>query len=277
MDGAVLPSTSVPLEQAQDYLLDSDESIGSSNTGVIMRFKQWAQSLKSLNTKEESLAFFDNMAYSLGFSSLSTRTMVAVDVETSLVLMASLLHRKELRLSRFIPAFVGYLERYHHLLNPPKLLKMSRMFENDDGLPFLQLMKHVLRSQDSKRFRAYSASPLRTPFYLDLRFKSLVDDMLAEEGFYLNLTSESGLMFPKGSFKGKVSDLLPMDRYLARNEQLRLRYFFGSNYRGDAVLLLKCHPRISAKELAETLLLSYEPAYRLVQDLREYQALGYSL
>jgi hypothetical protein len=71
--------------------------------------------------------------------------------------------------------------------------------------------------------------------------------------------------------------MLLAEQYLSLNEQLRMRLLFGANARADAVLLYRENPSMSARELSETLMLSYEPAHRLAKDIKNYLSYGYTL
>ena len=53
--------------------------------------------------------------------------------------------------------------------------------------------------------------------------------------------------------------------------------FSFSLWRADAVLLLRDRPEMTASELADTLMLSYEPAHRLVNEVARYRSLGFPL
>jgi hypothetical protein len=242
-----------------------------------MRFRK---ALKTLDTKtrDELLELFDRAAWTLGFSSLSTRVEEPLDVEAAVVLVAYLAGLRDLRLGRFLPVLVHWLSAWHHLLNAAKLLKMARAAEAALGeLPTLRLALHTLRAADPKKFQNFHPAPLSEPFYPEPRFAALVDQKLAAEGFFMGLSMEDGLRLPKSAFPSRASDLLSEEALLERNEQLRMRLLHGVGYRADAVLLLKDKPNMTASELSDTLMLSYEPAHRLVSEVARYRALGFTL
>lgn len=242
-----------------------------------MRFRN---SMKTLDTKtrDELLQLFDRVSYSLGFASLSTTTFATLDVEGSIVLGAYLLSQRELRLSRFVPALVLWLQRYHGLVNAHKLIKMTTTAEAELGdLALMRLVAHVLKHCDSRKYKNINIAPLQEPFYLEPRLKILVDTKVQQEGYYLAMPADLGIMISRSGLQLRDSDLISEDNYLKRNEQLRLRLLNGVNYRTDAAILLRDHPTISAKELSDTLCLSYEPAHRLTSEIAKYRSLGFDL
>lgn len=141
-------------------------------------------------------------------------------------------------------------------------------------LPVMRLAFARLYALDPKRFKNLKPHPLEKPFYLEPRLKELVDMELESVGFMDGLTKSLGLMFPKGAFKEKESDLVDDARLFRRNSQLRMRHLLGANYRSDVAVMVKTRPSLSARELSRTLLLSYEPAHRLVQEMRECEKMG---
>lgn len=243
-----------------------------------MRFRLALKTMDT-KTKDQLLELFDSASYTLGFSSLEQRPMSLMDTEASVALMPYLMAQKELELNRFVPVLLQWLGSYHGLLNPTKLLKMCQMVEAMAGvdLPVLRLVSFFLKKTDPRRFKNFTVTPLASPFYFEPRLKELVDSKLRREGFYKDLPSEVGLMVSASAFKNRESNLLPEQAFLKRNEQLRTRLVHGVNYRSDAVLLLRDNSSMSAKEVADTLALSYEPAHRLTLDVRRYLELGFSL
>ena len=242
-----------------------------------MRFRV---ALKTLDTKtnDELLLLFDRAAFTLGFSSLGMRTEELLDTETAIVLLAYVLGKHELRLARFVPVLVMWLSRYHSLLNAQKLSKMAREMESAVGeLAIFRLVALALKASDPRKFRNFRILPLTEPFYLEPRLRSLVDQKLKDQGFYPGLSKETGLMISASAFAARESDLVPEHTLFRRNEQLRHRLIHGATYRSDATLLLRDRPQMTAKELADTLMLSYEPAHRLSADIARYRALGFAL
>lgn len=242
-----------------------------------MRFRK---SLKTLDTKtkEELLELFDRAGWSLGFSSLSTASKNPLDTEASLVLLSYLVTQPELRLGRFLSVLVHWTTTRHHLLHPAKLLKMATAAEVALGeIPTLRLTFHVLRNADPKKFKNFRPLPLSKPFYLDQRLAELVDAKIETEGYYLNLPADEGFHIPKSAFPVRTGDLISEGALLRRNEQLRQRLLHGASWRSDAVLLIRDHPDMNASELSDTLMLSYEPAHRLVTELSRYRSFGFPL
>ena len=236
--------------------------------GEVLREASGAEATAALRT-------FDQAAWSLGFSTLSTMNdREPFDVEASVVMLTVLLGRRDLRLSRFVSVLTQWLRRYHGLVNPQKLLKIGRSAEKALGdLPLLRLAFFVLRNSDPKRFKKFETAPLKDPFYLDPRLRDLVDRDIAKKGMFLGLSPSSGLMFPEGAFKERDSDLLPEAALLSRNMQLRLRLLLGANSRSDAAYQLARSPDVSARQLARIIFLSYEPAHRLKQELCRPEAI----
>ncbi len=238
------------------------------------------KTLKTLDTKTqgELKDLFDQAAWTLGFSSFSATPKSPLDVEAAVVLVAYLVGQSELRLSRFLSVLVHWLSTRHNYLHAAKLLKMAQAMEVALGeIPTLRLAMHVLQKADPKKFRNFKPGLLSEPFYLEPRFAALVDQKVAKEGYYLDLHAEDGFCLPKSAFKPRASDLLSEEALLKRNEQLRLRLLYGISWRSDAVLLLRDHPEMTASELSDTLMLSYEPAHRLVSELMRYRSLGFPL
>jgi hypothetical protein len=201
-----------------------------------------------------------------------------MDTEASVVLVAYLVSQPELRLNRFLSVLLNWLQTRHHLLHAAKLLKMAQAAEAALGeMPALRLVLHVLRKTDPKKFQNYKPDPLSKPFYPEPRLAAFVDQKLSKEGLYLDLPAEAGFHVPKSAFRPRASDLLSEEALLKRNEQLRLRLLLGASWRTDAVLLLRDHPAMSASELSDTLMLSYEPAHRLVAEVSRYRSLGFPL
>jgi len=241
---------------------------------------RFRKALKTLDTKtrEELLELFDSAAWTLGFSSLSTQPAAPLDTEVAVVLVAYLVGLRELRLGRFLPVLLHWLRAHHHLLHPAKLLKMAQAVEAALGeQPPLRLALRVLRATDPKKFQNFRPEPLSAPFYAEPRLAALVDQKLEKEGYYLDLAAEEGFRVPKSAFVPRTSDLLPEEALLRRNEQLRHRLLHGSGWRSDAVLLLRDYPAMTASELSDTLMLSYEPAHRLVAEVARYRSLGFPL
>ncbi len=236
--------------------------------------------LKTLDTKtsEELAELFDRAAWTLGFSSFSTAPKTPLDAEAAVVLVAYLVNQPELRLARFLAVLMNWLQTRHHLLHTAKLLKMAQAAEATLGeMPTLRLALHVLRKEDPKKFQKFKPNPLSKPFYPEPRFAALVDQKLKKEGFYLDLPENAGFRVPKSAFRPRASDLLSEKALLKRNEQLRLRLLHGASWRSDAVLLLRDHPEMTASELSDTLMLSYEPAHRLVAEVSRYRSMGFTL
>ncbi len=243
-----------------------------------MRFRQALKSIDTL-TREELLNLFDRASYSLAFSSLERTSIEHLDTEASVALLTFLLSKRELELSRFVPVLLQWLGRYHHLLNPTKLSKMCSMVESASGeeLPVLRLVSFLLKKTDPRRFKKLSVAPLTSPFYFEPRLKAIVDKKLESEGFFMGLPPEVGLMVSASAFKPRDSNLLGEEILFNRNKQLRSRLLHGVNYRNDAILLLTEHPNMSARELSDTLVLSYEPAHRLSQDVKNFREFGFQL
>jgi len=242
-----------------------------------MRFRK---ALKTLDTKtrEELISLFDRAAWTLGFSSLSTQDKEPLDVEAAVVLVAFIVSARELRLGRFLPVLIHWLSVRHHLLNAAKLLKMARATEATLGeLPALRLAMHTLRAADPKKFQNFRPAPLSMPFYTEPRLAALVDRKVASEGFSIDLMETDGFRLPKSAFPRRASDLISEKALLQRNEQLRTRLLHGPSYRADAILLLRDSPDMKACELSDTLMLSYEPAHRLVSEVAHYRSLGFAL
>jgi hypothetical protein len=236
--------------------------------------------LKSLDTKtaEELAELFDRAAWTLGFSSLSATPKVAMDTEAAVVLVAYLVSQPELRLARFLSVLLNWVQTRHHLLHAAKLLKMAQAAEGALGeMPTLRLVLYALRKTDPKKFQNFKLDPLSNPFYPEPRLAALVDRKLDKEGLYLDLPAKAGFHVPKSAFQPRASDLLSEEALLKRNEQLRLRLLHGVTWRSDAVLLLRDHPTMTASELSDTLMLSYEPAHRLVAEVSRYRSLGFPL
>lgn len=236
--------------------------------------------LKSLDTKapEELLELFDRCAWTLGFSSLARQEKQPVDTEAAVVLVAYLVNLPELRLNRFLGVLLQWVMTWHHLLHVAKLLKMAVAAESNLGeISTLRLVMIVLHRTDSKKFQNFRPAPTSKPFYPDPRLAELVDQKIAKEGYYLDLPADAGFRVPKSAFKPRASDLLSEAELLKRNEQLRYRLLHGSSWRSDAILLLRDHPEMSASELSDTLMLSYEPAHRLVAEINHYRSFGFSL
>jgi hypothetical protein len=241
---------------------------------------RYTKALKTLDTKtsEELLALFDRAAWTLGFSSLSAQSQEPLDTEVAVVLVSYLVGQPELRLGRFLSVLLNWLRTRSHLLHPAKLLKMARAAELALGeMPTLHLAMHTLRAVDPKRFQSFKPAPLSKPFYPEPRLAALVDQKLEKEGFYLDLPSSAGFRVSKSAFPARASDLLSEEALLKRNEQLRQRLLHGTDWRSDAVLLLRDHPEMTASELSDTLMLSYEPAHRLVAEIARYRSLGFPL
>lgn len=242
-----------------------------------MRFRNTMKTI-DIMTREELMGLFDRAAWTLGFSSASTRQTTLLDAEAAVVLVAYLAGLQALRLGRFLPVLLNWLRTRHHLLHPAKLLKMARAAEVALGEQApLRLALHTLRASDPKRFQSFRPPPLSVPFYPEPRLATLVDQKIEKEGYYLDLTAEDGFHIPKSAFVPRPSDLLSEKALLTRNEQLRNRLLHGPTWRADAVLLLRDHPWISASELADMLMLSYEPAHRLVREIARYRSLGFQM
>lgn len=236
------------------------------------------KALKTLDTRtrDELFGLFDRAAWTLGFSSLSTHKAEPLDVEAAVVLVAYLVGLRELRLGRFVSVLLNWLQTRHHLLHPAKLLKMAQALETAVGeQPALRLALHALRAVDPKKFQNFRPAPLSAPYYLEPRLAALVDQKLEKEGYYLDLPAKAGLRVPRSAFPRRTSDLLSEEALLKRNEQLRQRLLHGAGWRSDAVLLLRDHPEMTASELSDTLMLSYEPAHRLVSEVGRYRSLGF--
>ena len=243
-----------------------------------MRYRQALKTIDTL-THEEMLNIFDRASYSLAFSSLKTTPIEFLDTEASVALLTFLLSKRELELVRFVPVLLQWLSRYHHLLNPTKLIKMCSMLESACGeeLAVLRLVSFFLKKMDPRRFKKLSVVPLASPFYFDPRLKAIVDQKLEREGFFMGLPPGLGLMVSASAFKPRDSNLLGDELLFKRNRQLRSRILHGVNYRNDAILLLTEHPEMSASELSDTLALSYEPAHRLSLDVKHFRDFGYQL
>ncbi len=242
-----------------------------------MRFRK---TLKTLDTKTtgEYLELFDRVAWTLGFSSFTSRPLKLLDTEAAVVLMVYLITQPELRLARFFPVLINWLNTYHSHLHAAKLLKMAEAAENMLGeIAPLRLAFHVLRKADPKKFQHFQPQAVSKPFYLEPRLANLIDQKIAKEGLYLDLKRKEGFRIPKSAFSRRASDLISEEALLKRNEQLRLRLLNGSNWRSDALLLLRDHPNMTASELSDILMLSYEPAHRIVAEVARYRALGFSL
>jgi hypothetical protein len=252
--------------------------IGDTNKSrPIMRFRKHLKSLDT-SSREELSELFDRAAWTLGFSSLSTAPKAAMDTEAAVVLVAYLVSQPELRLARFLSVLLNWLQARHHLLHAAKLLKMAQAAEAALGeMPTLRLALHVLRKVDPKKFQNFKPDPLSKPFYPEPRLAALVDQKLKKEGLYLDLPTKAGFHVPKSAFQPRTSDLLSEEALLKIIEQLRLRLLHGASWRSDAVLLLRDHPAMTASELSDTLMLSYEPAHRLVSEVSRYRSLGFPL
>ncbi len=242
-----------------------------------MRYRKLLKSIDTM-TSQELLDLFDRSAWTLGFSSLSNQVKLPLDTEAAVVLIAYLVNLPELRLNRFLGVLLHWLGTRNHLLHAAKLLKMADAAEASLGeISTLRLAMHVLHKTDPKKFQNFKPASVSKPFYPEPRFASIVDQKLAKEGYYLDLSAEAGFRIPKSAFKPRKSDLLPEDSLLKRNEQLRYRLLLGASWRSDAILLLRDQPAMSASQLSDTLMLSYEPAHRLVNEINHYRSLGFSL
>lgn len=241
---------------------------------------RYRKALKTLDTKtpEELMALFDRVTWTLGIASLSSVPQEPMDTEVAVVIGAYLIGLRELRLGRFLSVLLNWLAKRHHLLHPAKLLKMARAFEAAMGeQAVLRLSMHVLRAADPRRFQNFESRPLTAPFYAEPKLAAIVDQKLEHEGFFLGLPATAGFRIPKSAFPSRDSDLLTEENLLKRNEQLRQRLLHGTAWRTDAVLLLRDSPKMTASELADTLMLSYEPAHRLVAEISRYRDLGFEI
>ena len=239
---------------------------------------RYRKALKTLDTKtpDELLGLFDRVAWTLGFSSLATTPLEPLDVEVAVVLGAYLVGVRELRLGRFLAVLINWLQVRHHFLHPAKLLKMAQALEGELGeQPTLRLALHALRNADSKRFQNFRPKPLSTPFYAEPRLAPLVDQKLKQEGTFLDLLTSEGFRISKFAFTPRAHDIISEEDLLKRNEQLRGRLLHGTAWRTDVVLLLRDSPYMNASELADTLMLSYEPAHRLITEITRYRQLGF--
>lgn len=241
-----------------------------------MRFRKFLKTLDT-QTNEQLKTLFERAAWTLGFSSLSSDRKLLIDTEASVVLIAYLVNLPELRLGRFLSVLLNWLQCRNHLIHAAKLLKMAQAAEVALGeQPVLRLALHALRHWDQKKFQNFKPDQLTNPYYPEPRLSSLVDHKLAAEGYYLDLPSNTGFRIPKSAFKPRTSDLISEQALLQRNEQLRVRLLYGASWRSDAILLLRDHPDMTASELSDTLLLSYEPAHRLVAETSHYRDLGFA-
>jgi|GEM_PF-5472767 len=78
-------------------------------------------------------------------------------------------------------------------------------------------------------------------------------------------------MMPKSSFQAKSMDVLSEKVLFDWNEQVRLRLLMGVCYRADALWMLRREKALTPTELAAECFMSYEPAHRLLSELRTYQ------
>lgn len=242
-----------------------------------MRFRKFLKTLDT-QTNEDLKELFERAAWTLGFSGLSTDRKVVIDTEASVVLIAYLVNLPELRLIRFLSVLLNWLQCRNHLLHAAKLLKMAQAAEAALGeQPAVRLTLHALKHWDQKKFQNLRPNQLTNLYYPEPRLSSLVDQKIATEGYYLDLPADAGFRIPKSAFRPRSSDLISEQVLLERNEQLRLRLLHGASWRSDAILLLRDHPNMTASELSDTLLLSYEPAHRVVAEISHYRELGFTL
>ena len=265
-------------------LILSSSFSGKIPIGVLVQtignFMRYRKALKTLDTKtpEELLTLFDRVTWTLGIASLSTTPQEPMDTEVAIVIGAYLIGLRDLRLGRFLGVVLNWLAQRHHLVHPAKLLKMAKALEAAVGeQPVLRLSMHALRVADPRRFQNFYPRPLTVPFYAEPRLAALVDQKLEQEGYFLGLSATEGFRISKSAFPSRDSDLLIEENLLKRNEQLRQRLLHGMAWRTDAVLLLRDSPQMTASELADTLMLSYEPAHRLVAEINRYRDLGFAI
>jgi hypothetical protein len=84
----------------------------------------------------------------------------------------------------------------------------------------------------------------------------------AEESF-----SKAGIQLPKTFLRIRASDILSIERLAKVHLQTRLRLIFGANTRADAVYYLS-KGASSASDLMRKAGCSYEPAHRIMRELR---------
>ncbi len=226
--------------------------------------------------QDEKLSLFDDLAWTLGFSSLTaSQPKEAYDLEASLLFMGVLISERPLRLGRFLPVLFLWLSNYSKFINAQKITKMMTAYDEihqTESCYALELMKRYLRFHEPKRYKtALKIRPIKEAFYLDQRMKELVDMALELEGFPEWLDVHSGYMMPKSTFHTKSMDVLSEKVLFDRNEQFRLRLLMGVCYRADALWMLKREPALTPTQLAAECFMSYEPAHRLLHELRTYQ------
>jgi hypothetical protein len=78
---------------------------------------------------------------------------------------------------------------------------------------------------------------------------------------------QAGLLLPKSNLRIRESDILPLEKLSKVHLQTRLRLIFGANIRADAVYYLS-KGELSASELMRKIGSSYEPAHRILEELR---------
>jgi hypothetical protein len=78
----------------------------------------------------------------------------------------------------------------------------------------------------------------------------------------------AGLLLPKSFLRIRASDILPIEALCKVHLQARLRLIFGANLRADGVYYLS-KGALSASELMRKIGSSYEPAHRILEELKK--------